>query len=195
VCLDGTVIPSLSLTYSHLGPPYHTPRHPAAATSVVTLARLVSQVLKNGECDGIRRLPSSAVAYVDSALWPAWLRIALTEPVFLHFTTGARPASPARSLPLLLPPTCPQGTTGWSQRHFPHLTWKKWDHQVALGVCCKFIPLARQHTLTAPRFFFFLMQGFAWAIRGPKSNPLWTRNYTSWTRSSPTSAEPPALRH
>ena len=133
--------------------------------------------------------------YVDSALWPAWLRIALTEPVFLHFTTGARPASPARSLPLLLPPTCPQGTTGWSQRHFPHLTWKKWDHQVALGVCCKFIPLARQHTLTAPRFFFFLMQGFAWAIRGPKSNPLWTRNYTSWTRSSPTSAEPPALRH
>jgi hypothetical protein len=64
----------------------------------------LDQVLKTGKCDVIRRLPSSAVAYVDSALWPAWLRIALTEPVFLHFTTGARTTSsfdcPDRSLPV-----------------------------------------------------------------------------------------------
>lgn len=53
----------------------------------------LDQVLQTGHCDVIRRLPSSAVAYVDSALWPAWLRIALTEPVFLHFTTGVRTIS------------------------------------------------------------------------------------------------------
>ena len=43
--------------------------------------------------------------YVDSALWPAWLRIALTEPVFLHFTTAA-PRLPSE-VTAAAPPTHP----------------------------------------------------------------------------------------
>mmetsp|Transcript_12572 Transcript_12572/g.24068 ORF Transcript_12572/g.24068 Transcript_12572/m.24068 type:complete len:325 (+) Transcript_12572:169-1143(+) len=50
----------------------------------------LDQVLRNKMCTNIRALPWSATTFVDSALWPAWIRMSITTPYFLHFTTGVR---------------------------------------------------------------------------------------------------------
>ncbi|KAK3287840.1 hypothetical protein CYMTET_4668 [Cymbomonas tetramitiformis] len=47
-------------------------------------------VLSQGGCGFIQALPASAVVFVDSALWPAFLRMTFSRPLFQHFTTGVR---------------------------------------------------------------------------------------------------------
>jgi hypothetical protein len=46
-------------------------------------------VLAAGKCKIMTMLPSSSNLFVDSMLWPAWLKATLSEPMFVHFTAGA----------------------------------------------------------------------------------------------------------